>query len=619
VGPPEGQLTVDPTNAEPENSWFAAAALRRIFGIAVPDLAVALGLILTVFAIYLQAAQFGFIRMDDDLYVARNPAVQAGLTPASIKWAFTAVVASNWMPVTILSHMLDVELFGVNSGMHHLVNVLFHVLASVVLFGVLLRATRARGASAFAAFIFALHPLHVESVAWISERKDVLSTLFFFLALYGYVRYTERPSVGRYLSVAGLFFLGLLAKPMLVTFPFVLLLFDSWPLARLKWPRVLWEKVPLFALSAAVSVVAYRVQWSAGSVEASPLDGRIAKAFLSYITYIRQTLWPVHLSAFYPYPRIILASRVVLAILILLGVSAVALRRWRQYPYLATGWFWYLGTLVPVIGLVKIGQQSHADRYMYIPMVGLSIMVAWGARDIAAKWPRTRGLIAGAGVLCCCACLVLSAEQASYWLNGETLYGHAIQVTDDNWLAHANLGLDLMNTPGRGGEAVEHLEAALRIRPGYAEAENNLGLYLLRIDLCSAAVPHFENAIRIRPDMVEAHNNLANCLTAQGNYLGSIGILTNVVRYRPAYANAHFSLAIALSKLGGHDAQAIAEYETGLRFDPGSVVAQRGVAALLAAAGKTQEAISHYEAAQRIQPDPEVAKVLDGLLIGSKK
>jgi tetratricopeptide (TPR) repeat protein len=604
---------------ETQDDWIAAAARRKYFGVAVADLAVSLGLLLGVFAVYFQTGQFDFIRMDDDLYVSRNAAVQAGLTPASIKWAFTAVAASNWMPVTLLSHMLDVQLFGLNSGTHHLVNVLLHALSAIALFLVLRRATNSRGPSAFAAFVFALHPLHVESVAWVSERKDVLSTFFFFLALYAYVRYTEHPGVRRYLPMFGLYCLGLLSKPMLVTFPFVLLLFDFWPLARVKWPKIFWEKVPLFALSAAISVVAYRVQKTAGSLEVSPLDGRIAKALLSYITYIRQTFWPAGLAVFYPYPRIILASRAVLALAILLGVSAIVIYLWKRYPYLATGWFWYLGTLVPVIGLVKIGQQSHADRYLYIPMVGLSLMVGWGAQDIIRRWPRTKSAWAAAAGVSCAVCLVLAWKQTVSWQNGETLYQHAIDVTADNWLAHANLGLDLMNKPGRGGEAVEHLEAALRSKPDYAEAENDLGLYFLKIDLCGTAVAHFEKALRIRPDMAEAHNNLALCLTSQGDYGTAIRHLETALRIQPAYANAHFALALTLSKMPGHDSDAIGHYEAGLRLDPVNLAGHRNLATLLMRAGRTEEAISHFEAAQLIQADPEISNILERLRAGTRR
>ncbi len=353
---------------------------------ALVNLAVCLGLVVSVIAVYAQVGRFEFVDYDDSVYVFNNPRVMAGVTPGGIKWALTAVVGSNRTPVTLLSHMLDCQLFGMESGMHHLVNVLLHMLSSLVLFAVLLRATGTTGPSAFVAFVFALHPLHVGSVAWIAERKDMLSALFWFLALYAYVRYTERPNRVLYLLVLALFGLGLMSKPMVVTFPFALLLFDVWPLRRMQWPKIVWEKIPLFVFSAIASALTYRVQSGTGSVKAPAFGVRIGNALISYVVYLRQTFWPTHLSVFYPYPHSIAVWPVVGAFALILGVSAlVAVLAWRTRPYLAVGWFWYLGTLVPVIGLVQVGEQAHADRYMYIPMVGLNSHAGMGRGWI---WPR---------------------------------------------------------------------------------------------------------------------------------------------------------------------------------------------------------------------------------------
>ncbi len=599
-----------------------AAARRWPGGLAFQDLVIGLGLLLSILAVYAQVSQFDFVNFDDDLYVSQNARVQAGLTPASIAWAFTAVTSSNWQPVTLLSHMLDVQFFGLHSGIHHLVNVVYHALSALLLFALLQRATKARAASAFVAFVFALHPLHVESVAWMAERKDVLSTFFFFLALYAYVLYTEHPTVKGYLWMLAAFVMGLLSKPMVVTFPFVLLLFDVWPLRRVQLPKILWEKLPLVALSAASSAVAYWVQRTTGAVAvAIPLDGRIAKALLSYITYIRQTLWPTGLAVFYPYPQQILASRIGAALLVLLGVSVVVLFSWRRRPYLATGWFWYLGTLVPVIGLVKVGQQSHADRYTYLPMVGLSIMVAWGAAEVVGRWPRTRSVIAAAACLISVACLVLTWKQTTYWQNSETLYERAIDVTGDNWLAQANLGAYLMNLPDRSSDAIDHLETALRLQPENAEADNNLGLCLSRAELCGAAIPHFETALRNKPDLVAARNNLGNCFTRNGNYAAATEQLETALHMRPDYPEAHFNLAMTLAKIPGRETDAIAHYQVGLRLSPGPpnpgiALAHRNLAELLLNAGRTADAISHLEEAQRIHSDPETLKILERLGVG---
>jgi tetratricopeptide (TPR) repeat protein len=587
-------------------------------------LAIWLGLVLSVFAVYAQVGQFDFVNFDDGPYAYENTAVRDGLTVPGIKAAITGVVSSNWHPATMLSLMLDSQLFGPDSGVHHLVNVVIHAMSSVLLFVLLRRATQRRWASAFVAFIFALHPLHVESVAWIAERKDVLSTFFLFLALYAYVRYAEHPNLRAYLLMLGAFALGLMSKPMLVTFPFLLLLFDFWPLRRAAGLRILWEKIPVFALSAIMSVAAYLVQQTTGSIaEAIPLAGRVAKALVSYVTYIRQTFWPTGLAVFYPYPRAILASQAGLAFLLLLAVSVLAMAAWRTRPYLATGWFWYLGTLVPVIGLVKIGEQSHADRYTYIPMIGLLLMVAWGAADAAAAWPRTRPWIHAAAILSVVTCLGLTYRQVRYWQNSETLYVHAIEVTGDNWLAEANLGAWLMKTPERRPEAIEHIEAALRLKPDDAEADNNLGLCMAQLELCGAAIPYFETALRNRPALLAARNNLAFCLARLGNYGAAITELQTTLRADPSYTDAHFNLANTLAKVPGREAEAVDQYETGLRlsFDPMSpdcASAHRKLAELLLKLGRTQDAISHFEAALSIQPDEQVSRTLSLLRAGRR-
>jgi protein O-mannosyl-transferase len=509
----------------------------RLLGrqIPLPDLIVCLGLALSILAVYAQVVQFDFISADDDLYVSQNLIVQAGLTRAGIAWAATAVVANNWLPVTLLSYMVDVQIFGLSSGVHHLINVIYHALAAVVLFVLLRRSTREIWPSAFVAFVFALHPLHVESVAWISERKDVLSALFCFLALYAYVSYVEQPAVSGYLLVMGFFALGLMSKPMLVTFPFALLLFDFWPLHRPPALRLLWEKLPLFTLSGAVAGTTYWAQHSTGAVaEVIQLDTRIAKALMSYVTYLWQTFWPIGLVVYYPYPRYLPVLGAAGALLLLMGVSALTIRHWRTRPYLAMGWFWYMGTMVPVIGLVQVSWQSHADRYTYIPMIGLSVILAWGFADIARKWPQTKSAIASLAVISCLACLELAARQTAYWRTVETLCQHALDVDANNWWAHSNLGAYLTNIPGRRADALDHLQTALRFNPNDAAANNNLGTCMLKSDLGDAAIPYFEAALLLRPDL----------------------------------PGPHFNLASVLSKDRGREAEAAAHFEAGLRLRP---------------------------------------------------
>ena len=465
----------------------------------VPDVAIGAALALSTFAVYARVSGFGFLNFDDELYVTQNAHVTAGLTTEGAKWAFTGVVAGNWMPVTLLSHMLDVQLFGMRSGMHHLVNVLLHALAAVLLFGCLRRATGERGPSAFVAFVFALHPLHVSSVAWVAERKDVLSACFWFLALYCYVRYAERPSAGRYLPVAAFFSLGLMSKPMLVTFPFTLLLLDLWPLRRLRWPGAIVEKLPLVALSAAASAVTYFAQLSGGAVQSTGLLMRAENAVLSYAIYLGQTFWPVRLAVMYPYPQSIRAAEAAAALALVLLFSGVAAGAWRTRPWVTIGWFWYLGTLVPVIGFIQAGEQAHADRYMYIPMIGLSIVLAWSAQEAALRWPAMQRPFVLAGVMACFACAARARAESAWWHDSETLFRRALAVTQRNAVAHNNLGAAMIS---RGGyvEAIPQLEAALRIRPDHAEANYNLGIARMLAGDSAAAIAHFETAIRVRPN-----------------------------------------------------------------------------------------------------------------------
>ncbi len=500
-----------------------------------------MGLIAAIFAVYAQTGHFDFVDYDDQGYVYENARVQAGLTLDNIKWSLTAVEVGNWAPVTLLSHMLDCQLFGLDSGMHHLVNVLFHMLASLLLFAVLRRATGAAGPSAFVAFLFALHPMHVESVAWVSERKDVLSAFFFFLGLYAYVRYAESPSVRRYVLVAIPFCLGLMSKAMLVTFPFTLLLFDVWPLRRTQFPKMLWEKLPLFALAGCASVGTYVAQKSAGAFSIVAPGLRIENSLTSYVIYIGQMFWPTRLAVIYPYPESIAMWRVVCAVAILLGISALAIYTWRTRPYFATGWFWYLGMLVPVIGLVQVGGQARADRYTYIPMVGLLWILAWGAEDVMKIRPRLKPVVVAAAVMACAASMALSFQQVGYWQNAVMLFEHTIGVTDYNYWARYNLGEahylmanKLMNR-GHGSDAAGHFEEALQFRPDYAEAQNNLGILYAKVPGRSPdAISHFEAALRLNPNLVEAHRNLGMLFASMpGHVPDAIAHLEAAQRIQP--------------------------------------------------------------------------------------
>lgn len=570
------------------------------------DLAILCGLAVLIFAVYWQVRNFDFTTYDDDLYVM-GPA-QAGFTAGSVKWAFTAVVSNNWIPLTLLSHILDVQLFGIESGMHHLMNVVWHMLATLLLFAAFRRATGAVWCSAFVAFFFGLHPLHVGSVAWIAERKDVLSAFFWFLALYAYVRYTEQPGLRRYLLMAAAFTLGLLAKPMVVTFPFVLLLLDVWPLRRFAWPKVAIEKAPLILLSVVASVVTYLTQSSTGAVVAMPLAVRIENALVSYAIYIKQMFWPAGLAVIYPYSQSIPIWETIVALALLVAVTAYAVRVWRTHPYVATGWFWYLGTLVPVIGLIQVGEQAHADRYTYIPLVGLAMILAWGAAEILQE----RQIYWAAG-LSGAACIAISWMELPYWQNSETLFQRAVDVTENNWIAEYNLGHFLMTLPGRMPDAISHFRAALRIKPDYVEARNNLGACLQDSGHAADAVQELQTLVRLKPNFADAHFNLGLALSKlPDRSADAIGEFESALYLNPKLESAHVNLAALLVKLG-RPADAIPHFEAALRLDPG-YRNERNLGAVLATLpGRKAEAIVHLEAAQRLHPDPETANFINSL------
>jgi tetratricopeptide (TPR) repeat protein len=573
----------------------------------LPDLTIYLALLAATFAVYAQVRHFDFVNLDDSAYTSGNLHVRRGITAEGLRWAFTSGDAANWFPVTWISHMLDCQLFGLASGWHHLTSVLIHGLAALLLFAFLRRATGARWPSALVAFLFALHPLHVESVAWVAERKDVLSAFFWFLTMWAYVRYTERPGWGRYALVLVAFCFGLMAKPMIVTLPLVLLLLDVWPLERLRFPAILREKAPLLALSLAVSVITYLAQQRAGAVKAVsafPLGLRLENALVSYAVYIIRMFWPVRLAVFYPYPRHLPFWQPSLAGLVLAGVSVMVVRLHRSRPYLATGWFWYLGTLIPVIGLIQVGAQARADRYTYIPMVGLSIMVAWGVAEVARR-PRVKPLAVALMSVACLACAVLAWFQVEHWRNSGTLFRHALEVTTENAVAHDNLANYLTNVPGGLPEAVGHLEAALRIDPDSVPAHTEMGSALARIPgRLPESFPHFQAALRLAPDWPIAHNELGNALLKAGRLPEAITEFSTASRLDPAYADAHYNLGVALSQVPGRIPEAIAEYQAALRIKPDYAEAQLNLGNVLAGLpGRVTEATEAYQAALRMQPD----------------
>jgi hypothetical protein len=437
--------------------------------------------LLLTLAAYSRAIHFDFTYYDDPDYVTNNPYVLGGLTWDGLVWAFTSFHTANWSPLTWLSHMADCQMFGMRSGWHHATSVLLHTAAALLLFAAVKRLTGARWPSAFVAFVFALHPLHVESVAWVAERKDVLCAAFWFLGLFCYAGYVERPGAAPYLLVLAAFCLGLLAKPMIVTFPFVLLLLDVWPLRRLSIAAVR-EKIPFFVVALAGAVVTFLAQQAGHAVRslsAIPFGMRVANAVVAYAVYLARMFWPANLAVFYPYPSHLPAWQIAASGAVLTCVTAVAIRLRRSQPYLLVGWLWYLGTLVPVIGLLQVGLQASADRYTYVPMVGIAIMLAWGMADFLSARLRARPVIVSAAAAVCSACFVLTFIQSRYWQNSETLFSHAIASTANNALAHNILAVCYL-AQRRDQEAIAHLHEALRIEPDYGPAHANLAVALRR-------------------------------------------------------------------------------------------------------------------------------------------
>jgi protein O-mannosyl-transferase len=571
------------------------------------ELWVCLMLMAATVAVYEPVRHHDFVDFDDAKYVFENPEVRGGLTLAGVTWAFTTSHESNWHPLTWLSHMLDVELFGLNAGSHHLVNLLLHAANTVLLFVVLRSMTGALWRSALVAALFGLHPVHVESVAWVSERKDVLSTLFWMLTLMAYVRYFRRPTAHRYALIALSLTLGLMAKPMLVTLPFVLLLLDVWPLGRLPMARsasagetgldaasgpgslrsealrLVWEKVPLFALSAASAIVTFAVQQHGGAVtriDRLPLWARVVNAFRSYARYLDKTLWPSDLAIFYPYTRVFFISDLVIAALTLVGISLLVWSEARRRPYLLVGWLWYVGTLVPVIGLVQVGSQSMADRYTYIPVIGIFLMVAWGVPDLVARWPSMRPILAAAAGVMLVGCMLATWFQVQHWHNTVTLFEHASRVTRDNYLAHHNLGVAL-GRQGRLDESARHLREAVRIQPYHPQMHTRFALVLARQGKIDESIAEFREALRISPDDVDAYIGLGAALTRGGEIDEGIAQLRAALRIKPDSAEAHNVLGVALAEQGKTE-EAIAHFWEALRIRPGYAEADRNLLKALA-------------------------------------
>ncbi len=560
------------------------------------------------FVVFGQTLGHDFVNYDDNVYVYENPAVLGGLSLKGIIWAFTHNVNANWTPLTLISHMLDCQLYGTQAGGHHLTSVLLHMASVIVLFLVLKKMTTALWRSAFVAAVFAIHPLHVESVAWIAERRDVLSGLFFMLTLGAYVGYVRHPrSLGRYLMVVLMLALGLMSKPMLVTLPFVLLLLDYWPLKRFTQPggrlvpwRLIAEKVPLLVLSGAACVATLFAQKEI--IQSLPLSLRIGNALVSYAAYLGQMIYPAGLAVYYPHPGSSLALwKVITAFILLLFISSGAIAARRKQPWFLFGWLWYLGMLVPAIGLIQSGLRAQADRYTYLPQIGLYVLLTWAAAELCAGWRHRRVVLGGLSTVILAALMFCARTQTSYWRNSETLWTHTVACTSGNFIGQINLGEALLKK-GTVNEAIAHFQKALQTKPDYAEAHYNLGIALFQKGSVDEAITQFQKALQTKPGYAEAHYNLGIALFQKGSVDEAIAHYQNALQSKPDYVEAHNNLGNALLQKGNVD-EAIAHFQKALEINPDSVPAHNNLGNALLQKGKADEAIAQYQKALQIEPD----------------
>ncbi len=544
--------------------------------------ALCLLLALLVIGAFLPVLRNGFINYDDSVYVTGNARVQQGVTWQNIQWAFRATDGANWHPLTFISHMLDCGWFGTNPWGHHLTSLILHTINTLLVFLVFRAMTGAMWRSFFVAALFGVHPLHVESVAWVAERKDVLSTCFWLMTILAYLKFhtSNLKSEKRawYALTLAFFILGLLSKPMLVTLPFTLLLLDFWPLRRLqelparaRWTRLILEKLPLFVLSAAVSIVTMHVQRMSGAMERLAwltFGQRLCNALVAYVRYLDKLLWPANLAIFYPHPGDWPAWIVLPAAAALIAISAGVWIVRRRSPYLLFGWLWFVGTLVPVIGLVQVGGQSMADRYTYVPLIGIFVMLVWGFCELNRRWRLGNRACAIAGATVVLACALLARRQVGFWLNSGTLFQHALDSTTRNHVACFHLG-DYLLSQGQRDEAIAMYRQCLDITPGMEPARNNLASALLFQGRVDEAIAEFHRAINLPTVAPEPHNGLGIALENQGHLDEAIAELRRAVEIDPSFFRAHVNLANALAMKGRRD-EAIAEYQVALKIQPDS-------------------------------------------------
>lgn len=575
------------------------------------------------FLSYMEVSNYGFVDYDDPDYVSENHYVMKGLSFENIKWAFTASHVGTWQPVTWLSLMLGCQIHGLDPGWHHLTNLFFHIANTLLLFWFIRRITGSSWRSAFIATIFAIHPIHVESVAWITERKDVLSAFFFILTLIFYVRYTEKPAIKRYWPVAVCLVLGLMSKPILVVLPPVLLLLDFWPLGRMnigqinqknirlpeiKISRLFLEKIPLFILSALSGVVTYIVQKDVGAVSTLseiPFNSRLLNAIVSYSKYILKMVWPVNLAVEYPHPIQVPVIHATIAFIFLSGISILAIVSYKKRPYFIVGWFWYLGTLIPVIGLVQIGTFAMADRFAYIPFIGLYILITWGFVDFFENRPQKKSFLITTATIIIVTLFTFCRVQVSYWENTISLFKHAIEVTDNNYKAHSSMGTALTES-GKFDKAMEHYNKALNIRPDH-QIHFNIGSALTIMGKTNDAVYHYNQALKKNPIFYKAHNNLGIELCKLGDLQEASKHFSEAIKIKPDFPDPFYNMGIVMTELGQVD-EAIRSYQQAIHINADYAEAHNNIGLIFGKMGNIDMAIHHLSEVVRIKPGDPIAK-----------
>ena len=569
-------------------------------------LIVYLALTVVTFAVFWQVNRFDFINFDDPVYVTENSYIQSGITLAGIRWALSTTHAEFWHPLTWLSLMLDYQLVGLNAGGYHITNLILHILSALLLFWLFNRMTGAIWKSAFVAAFFAVHPLHVESVAWIAERKDVLSAFFWMLTLCLYVYYTEKPVIKRYLPVVSCFVLALLSKPMVVTLPVIMILLDYWPLKRFEFREVnfvLWqlkEKMPFFILSAFFSIITLFAQYNS-LADIFPLSSRIANASISFVIYLEKTFWPRDLAVFYPFPAQIPLWQVSGAVLLIIVISAAVIVMAKRLPYLFVGWLWYAITLLPVIGIIQVGDFAMADRYTYLPLIGIAVGLAWGIPFLMTSTVIKKIFLFPTAISVLIILSILTTQQCGYWKNSITIFNHALQVTINNALAHNNIAPPLVEE-GEISKAIDHYDKAIGINPNYSDAYSNRGNAYARLGQYQRAIEDYDKAIRLKHDFAVAYYNMGTIKIKIGLYQEAIDDFSKAIRLKPDNAGFFYNRGIAYFKLGMYRS-AVDDFNEAIHLKPDYTDAYNNRGGAYFKLDRYQKAIDDFNETIRLKPD----------------